>query len=123
MTYQPAYNYTYQTSLLNSPLHHTSTIHVMAEVASQQSVDALTTEAKQVPAVMPLEVLDRSIGTQVRILLTNNKEFVGKLAGFDDFVNMVLESVVEINNDGSESKPIKKMLLNGTLIAMISPLI
>lgn len=76
-----------------------------------------------IPSVLPLEVLDRSIGTQVRILLTNNKEFVGKLVGFDDFVNMVLESVSEINNDGSQTKPIKKMLLNGTLIAMISPLL
>lgn len=95
----------------------------MAEVTSEQSVDALANESKQAPTVMPLEVLDSSIGTQVRILLTNNKEFVGKLVGFDDFVNMVLEAVVEINNDGSESKPIKKMLLNGTLIAMISPLL
>lgn len=82
-----------------------------------------TAEPVEVPSVMPLEVLDRSIGSQVRILLTNNKEFTGKLVGFDDFVNMVLESVVEIHSDGSQSQPIKKMLLNGTLIAMISPLI
>ncbi|WPK23555.1 hypothetical protein PUMCH_000796 [Australozyma saopauloensis] len=86
---------------------------------SLENAPAETKDA--VASVMPLEVLDRSIGTQVRILLTNNKEFVGKLVGFDDFVNMVLESVVEVSSDGSESAPIKKMLLNGTLIAMISP--
>lgn len=90
-------------------------------MSSMENDTILAETVPEVSSVMPLEVLDRSIGSLVRILLTNNKEFSGKLVGFDDFVNMVLESVVEIHSDGSQSPPIKKMLLNGTLIAMISP--
>lgn len=73
------------------------------------------------PTVLPLEVIDRSIGSKIKILLTNNKEFIGKLIGFDDFVNVVLESVVEVDCDGNASEPIRKMLLNGAQIAMLCP--
>ncbi|KAL1570802.1 U6 snrna-associated sm-like protein lsm5 [Candida albicans] len=67
--------------------------------------------------VLPLEVIDRSVGKRVRVLMTGDKEFNGKLIGFDDYVNMVLEDVTEV--DGGA--PIKKMLLNGGHIAMIVP--
>lgn len=73
------------------------------------------------PTVLPLEVIDRSIGSKIRILLTNNKEFTGTLIGFDDFVNVVLENVVELDSDGKAGAPIKKMLLNGAQIAMLCP--
>ncbi|CAN3359510.1 U6 snRNA-associated Sm-like protein LSm5 [Diutina catenulata] len=69
-------------------------------------------------AVLPLEVIDKAIGKNVNILMTSEKEFTGTLVGFDDFVNMVLENVKEI--DGvTESAPRKKMLLNGGHVAMI----
>lgn len=71
--------------------------------------------------VLPLEVIDKAIGTQIKILLTNNKEFIGKLVGFDDFVNVVLEDVLELDNDGTRGKSIKRMLLNGAQIAMLCP--
>lgn len=78
-------------------------------------------QADEVPTVLPLEVIDRSIGSSIKIMLTNDKEFSGKLIGFDDFVNVVLEDVVEIHADGELGKPIKKMLLNGAQIAMLCP--
>lgn len=71
--------------------------------------------------LLPLEVIDRSIGSSIRILLTNDKEFTGTLIGFDDFVNVVLENVVELDLNGITGKPIKKMLLNGAQIAMLCP--
>lgn len=80
-------------------------------------------DAKQetpVPSVLPLEVIDKSIGKQVKVLLTTDKEFQGTLAGFDDFVNVVLENVTEIDNDGPKPEVIKRMLLNGGQIAMIN---
>lgn len=72
-----------------------------------------------IPTVLPLEAIDRAIGSNIKILLTNDKEFCGKLVGFDDFVNVVLEDVVELDSEGNEGKPIKKMLLNGAQIAML----
>ena len=87
---------------------------------SAESAESARPEAAVEQPLVPLEILDHTIGSGVRILRTS-KEFVGKLVGFDDFVNMVLENVVEIC-DGKESAPIKKMLLNGTLITMISPI-
>lgn len=77
--------------------------------------------SEPVPTVLPLEVIDKAIGTEVHVLLTNDKEFKGKLIGFDDFVNIVLEDVTEYDNDAPNDGKIKKMLLNGGQISMIVP--
>lgn len=68
--------------------------------------------------VLPLEIIDKSIGHRIKVLMTNEKEFTGTLVGFDDFVNMVLEDVEETDAEGTK----KKMLLNGGHVAMIVPL-
>ena len=41
-----------------------------------------------VAAYLPLEVIDRCVGSKIWILLKGGGEFVGTLRGFDDFVNM-----------------------------------
>ena len=70
--------------------------------------------------VPPLEAIDKAIGKQVRVLMALKKEFEGTLAGFDDFVNMVLENVTETTDrDNALPTPVKKMLLNGGHVAMI----
>ncbi|KAI5954272.1 hypothetical protein KGF54_002047 [Candida jiufengensis] len=71
--------------------------------------------------VLPLEVIDRSIGKKLRVLMTSDKEFYGTLIGFDDYVNMVLEDVEVISNNDDDKQIVKKMLLNGGHIAMIVP--
>ena len=38
---------------------------------------------------LPLEVIDKCVGSKIWILLKGGGEFVGTLRGFDDFVNMV----------------------------------
>ena len=38
---------------------------------------------------MPLELVDKCIGSRIHIIMRNDKEIVGTLLGFDDFVNMV----------------------------------
>lgn len=90
----------------------------MAEVSNPADIEHKEAE----PPVLPLEVIDKAIGTNVKVLLTNDKEFQGKLAGFDDFVNIVLEEVSEYDNEGKKDATIKRMLLNGGQIAMIAPL-
>lgn len=72
-------------------------------------------------SLLPLEIIDKAIGTEIQVLLTNDKEFKGKLVGFDDFVNIVLEEVTEIDSEGPKESKIKQMLLNGAQICMIIP--
>ncbi|KAK0626553.1 hypothetical protein B0T14DRAFT_562447 [Immersiella caudata] len=47
-------------------------------------------------------------------------EFAGTLVGFDDYVNMVLEDVIEFDYSGDHTK-LKKILLNGNNICMLIP--
>ncbi|EGV60462.1 hypothetical protein CANTEDRAFT_116517 [Yamadazyma tenuis ATCC 10573] len=93
----------------------------MAEVATNPSVDVTgKQEEVTISTVLPLEIIDKSIGKVVTVLLTTDKEFTGKLVGFDDFVNVVLEDVTETDSEGNTDGPVKIMLLNGGQIAMIS---
>lgn len=89
------------------------------EIAS----DLANTSPADIPTLLPLEAIDRAIGSKIKILLTNDKEFRGTLVGFDDFVNVVLEDVTEVDIEGKEGKLIRKMLLNGAQIAMLCPLL
>ena len=50
--------------------------------------------------MMPLALLDKCIGEQLWVIMKNKREFAGKLLGFDDFLNMVLEEVTEIWYEG-----------------------
>lgn len=43
-----------------------------------------------------IELLDRSIGNRIKVILKADREFCGVLCGFDDFVNIVLEDVTEM---------------------------
>ncbi|XP_057281778.1 U6 snRNA-associated Sm-like protein LSm5 isoform X1 [Pezoporus wallicus] len=45
--------------------------------------------------LLPLELVDKCIGSRIHIVMKSDKEIVGTLLGFDDFVNMVLEDVTE----------------------------
>jgi U6 snRNA-associated Sm-like protein LSm5 len=45
--------------------------------------------------LLPLELVDRCIGSRIHIVMKGDKELVGTLRGFDDYVNMVLEDVTE----------------------------
>eukprot|EP00662_Eupelagonemidae_sp_cell21_P023990 gene23990-2733_t len=44
---------------------------------------------------MPLELVDKCVGSRVWCILKSEKEIVGLLKGFDPFLNLVLEDVVE----------------------------
>ena len=68
-------------------------------------------------SVLPLELVDKAIGSKIQILMKNDQEFIGTLLGFDDFVNVVLENVVNVK----DNVELKTILLNGSNIAMIIP--
>jgi U6 snRNA-associated Sm-like protein LSm5 len=80
------------------------------------------------------ELIDKCIGSKLWIILKNEKEFVGTLRGFDDYVNMVLEDVTEYTSHPSASggpplpsaprvvvNKLEQILLNGNSIAMLVP--
>ncbi|KAF1845739.1 LSM-domain-containing protein [Cucurbitaria berberidis CBS 394.84] len=70
--------------------------------------------------LLPLELIDKCVGSQIWVIMNGGKEFTGKLVGFDDYVNMVLEDVTEIDvAEGNVKLP--KILLNGNNICMMVP--
>ena len=57
--------------------------------------------------------------------MKNEKEFVGTLRGFDDFVNMVLDDVTEYETgvDGKQrsTQRVDQVLLNGNNVTFLVP--
>lgn len=45
--------------------------------------------------ILPLELIDKAIGSQIWILLRGTKEVTGTLRGFDDYVSIILLLVWE----------------------------
>ncbi|KAL3234616.1 U6 snRNA-associated Sm-like protein LSm5 [Nakaseomyces bracarensis] len=81
--------------------------------------------------VLPLEVIDRTVDKQVHIILQSHREFKGKLLGFDEFVNVILEDPVEYTTEVVGGNELKsevvmehhgRMLLSGNNITMLVPL-
>ena len=87
-----------------------------------------------------IELIDKCIGSKIWVVMKGDKEFVGTLRGndidlmyplvktgdigFDDYVNMVLDDVteIEVTKDGNKKKPnkIDQLLLNGNNICIVS---
>ncbi|KAK9899592.1 LSM-domain-containing protein [Cystobasidium minutum MCA 4210] len=74
-------------------------------------------------SILPLELLDKCIGSNVWVIMKTEREFVGKLLGFDDYVNMVLENVTEYERtpQGLKKTVLGQTLLNGNNITMLVP--
>ncbi|KAA8580527.1 hypothetical protein FQN60_013485 [Etheostoma spectabile] len=81
--------------------------------------------------LLPLELVDKCIGSRIHIVMKTDKEIVGTLLGFDDFVicvlhsdlvDMVLEDVTEfeITPEGRRITKLDQILLNGNNITMVS---
>ncbi|EFN52729.1 hypothetical protein CHLNCDRAFT_138271 [Chlorella variabilis] len=77
--------------------------------------------------ILPSELIDRCVGSKVWVVMRGDKEIEGTLrrvaAGFDVFVNMVLEDVTEyeITPEGKKVTHLDQILLNGNNIAVLVP--
>ena len=73
--------------------------------------------------ILPLELIDKCIGSRMWVIMRGDKELVGTLRGFDDYVNMVLEDVTEyeITAEGKKVTKLDQILLNGNNVAMLVP--
>ncbi|KAK9463796.1 U6 snRNA-associated Sm-like protein LSm5 [Lipomyces oligophaga] len=70
--------------------------------------------------LLPLELVDKCIGSRIWVVMKSEREFSGTLLGFDDFVNMVLSDVTEYDSMGNQNH-IAKILLSGHDICMLIP--
>ncbi len=69
--------------------------------------------------VMPQNLLEKSIGKKVKILLKDGRSMEGTLSGYDEYMNMVLEGTEE---EGKEMKRrLGTVVLRGNNVVSISP--
>jgi len=73
--------------------------------------------------LQPLALIDKCIGSRIWILMKGDKELIGTLRGFDEFVNMVLDDVIEyeITPHGKKETHLDQILLNGANICVMVP--
>mmetsp|Transcript_2444 Transcript_2444/g.3653 ORF Transcript_2444/g.3653 Transcript_2444/m.3653 type:complete len:95 (-) Transcript_2444:591-875(-) len=76
--------------------------------------------------ILPLELIDKAIGSNIWILMRGQTEIVGLLRGFDDYVNLVLDDAVEYSPDPRTGEIVKtelksEILLNGNHVAVLVP--
>ncbi|HUU48988.1 MAG TPA: LSm family protein [Nitrosopumilaceae archaeon] len=69
---------------------------------------------------MAVKVLDESINQIVLIKLKGGKTIRGNLLGFDQHMNLLLDSSEEIPADG-DSKTLGTIVVRGDNVVMISP--
>merc|ERR1712038_730516 len=75
------------------------------------------------PSYLPLALIDKCIGSRIWIIMKGDKEIVGTLRGFDDYVNMVVDDVREytFTPEGKKITHLDSILLNGANITMMVP--
>mmetsp|Transcript_20588 Transcript_20588/g.30811 ORF Transcript_20588/g.30811 Transcript_20588/m.30811 type:complete len:99 (+) Transcript_20588:56-352(+) len=73
--------------------------------------------------LLPLELIDKCIGSKIWIVMKGDKEIVGTLRGFDAYVNMVLDDVVEYDfaPEGKKVTKLESILLNGNNVSIMVP--
>jgi small nuclear ribonucleoprotein len=69
--------------------------------------------------VMPLSVLEKSINKRISLLLKDNRILEGKLMGYDDYMNMVLEDAEETKDE--LVRRIGTVVLRGNNVVTIVP--
>jgi small nuclear ribonucleoprotein (snRNP)-like protein len=71
-------------------------------------------------AERPLDVLHKTLESPVIVGLKGNKEYRGKLKGYDIHMNIVLEDAEELA-DGSPNRKLGKVIIRGDSVIFISP--
>lgn len=69
--------------------------------------------------VMPTKVLENSVNKKVSLLLKDNRILEGKLTGFDDYMNMILEDTEEMHE--GNTRRLGTIILRGNNVVSISP--
>ncbi|MCX6650170.1 MAG: LSM domain-containing protein [Methanomassiliicoccales archaeon] len=70
--------------------------------------------------VMPLALMEKTLNKKVSLLLKDNRVLEGKLTGYDEYMNMVLEETEERNAD--QVRRLGVVILRGNNVVSIAPL-
>ncbi len=70
--------------------------------------------------VMPQSLLEKSLEKRVSLLLKDGRVLEGRLSGYDEYMNMVLEETVETSADGDEGRRLGCVVLRGNNVVSIS---
>ena len=68
---------------------------------------------------MPLNILERHINKTVMLTLKDGRTLEGKLTGFDEYMNMILEDTEETKED--QVRRLGTVVLRGNNIVTIVP--
>lgn len=68
--------------------------------------------------VMPLALLEKSLNKRVILLLKDSRTLEGRLVGYDEFMNMVLEDTEERTVE--QTRKIGSVILRGNNVVSIS---
>ena len=68
---------------------------------------------------VPLNVLEKSVNKTVALLLKDGRTLEGKLTGFDEYMNMILEDTEETKDD--QVRRLGTVILRGNNIVTIVP--
>lgn len=69
--------------------------------------------------MLPINLLEKALNTKVSLLLKDNRIFEGKLIGYDDYMNFVLENADEII--GENVRRLGTVIVRGNNVVSISP--
>lgn len=69
---------------------------------------------------MPLALLEKSMNHCISLLLKDGRILEGKLAGYDDYMNMVLEETEE--RTAEQTRRLGTVVLRGNNVVRISPM-
>lgn len=69
--------------------------------------------------VLPLKLLEKSVNRKISLLLKDNRVLEGKLMGFDEYMNMVLEDTEETKDE--QVKRLGTVVLRGNNVVSIIP--
>ncbi len=68
---------------------------------------------------VPLNVLEKSLNRTVTLLLKDGRTLEGKMEGFDEYMNMILEDTEETKDD--QVRRLGTVILRGNNIVTIVP--
>ncbi|MDR0791361.1 MAG: RNA-binding protein [Methanomassiliicoccaceae archaeon] len=70
--------------------------------------------------VMPLALLEKSIDKRISLLLKDNRVLEGKLKGYDEYMNMVIEDTEE--RTAEQERRLGTVVLRGNNVVSITTL-
>jgi small nuclear ribonucleoprotein len=69
--------------------------------------------------VLPLDLLEKSVNTRMTLILKDGRTLEGKLAGYDQYMNLVLEETNESTESGE--RKVGTIVLRGNNVVSMSP--